>query len=204
LIRLLSDEVPPKTIEFLLFYFNIDPLLFGILLNPSNPAWDDLRTPETETSADVTRHIFTEAVRALEKAYGRRVEEWRWKRAAPFTLSHSFGGEPAFPMLNRTGLLPAGTASSVFMHKFVRTDPARFPISYGPALRIVVDFSDFSRSSISIPGGQSGRPFSPNYDDILPLFMKGNGVRLEMDYDAVEKRCVGKFTIMPGGEAFSP
>jgi penicillin amidase len=150
-----------------------------------------------EMAADVQRRVFRRTVRDLEKAYGDRVEDWSWKRAAPFTLSHSFGRGFAFDMMNRTGLPPRGTASSVFMHKYDRSNPIRFPISYGPVLRIVVDFSDLSHSIVSIPGGQSGRPSSPNYDDILPLYMRGDGVGMEMDFQAVEKLGARRIELMP-------
>jgi penicillin amidase len=199
LIELLSDEVPPATLDFLLFYFNADPLLFGILEDPSNPAWDDRRTAQVEAAADVQRRIFCKTVRDLEKAYGGRVEDWRWKKAAPFSISHSLGNALAPPLLNRSGLPPRGDASTVFMHKYDRSNPVRFPISYGPVLRVVVDFADPSRSTISIPGGQSGRPFSPHYDDILPLFMKGEGVPMDMDFKAVEKRSEVAVTFVPDG-----
>ena len=62
----------------------------------------------------------------------------------------------------------------------------KFPVIYGPALRLIVDFADIGRSSISIPGGESGRPGTRHYDDILPLFEKGQGVSIEMGAAAFE------------------
>ncbi len=197
LIETLSDEVAPGTLNFLLFYFNVDPLLFGILQNPSNPAWDDRRTAEVETADETIRLVFRKTAHALAKAYGDRVEGWKWKKAAPFDISHYLGSVLGFAGINRNGLSPAGTASSVFMHKYGRGDPVRFPVSYGPVLRIVVDFSNPPASSIAIPGGQSGRPSSPNYADILPLFVKGEGIALDQDYGAREKLAVRKVTFLP-------
>jgi penicillin amidase len=198
LIELVSDEVPPGTLDFLLFYFNADPLFFGILMDPQNPAWDDRGTPEAERPPDCIRRAFAKTVHALQKTYGGVVEEWRWKKAAAFDLSHSLGGVFPLSIFNRTGLPPRGTAGSVFMHKYDRSDPVRFPISYGPVLRIVVDFSDPPRSVISIPGGQSGRPFSPNYDDILPLFMRGDGIEMST-FKEMEARFSGRVDFFPDG-----
>ncbi len=197
MIELLSDEVPPETLKFLLFYFNVDPLLFGIISDPANPAWDIRGTAGIEDAMELQLLAFRKTARALTKAYGGRVDNWRWKKAAPLSFSHPFGS--AISILNRSGFPPRGTGSSVYMHKYDRSDPVRFPVSYGPVLRIVVDFADPSSSTISIPGGQSGRPFSRNYDDILPLFMRGDGVAMELDFNAVEARGARRIELVPDG-----
>jgi penicillin G amidase len=182
---LLGDEVTPATLDFLHFYFNTDPLLFAILDDPSNPAWENRRARQDEPPEKVVARAFGETVARLSKAYGADVQRWTWGRAAPVTLAHPLGRVPGYWSLNRTGIPPRGTASSLFMHKYSRSDPVRFPVIYGPALRLVVDFADMAHSFISIPGGQSGRPGSRHYDDILPLFEKGEGVVLAMDPEAL-------------------
>jgi penicillin G amidase len=181
---LLGDEVTPATLDYLHFYFNTDPLLFGILGDPENPAWENRRTRRDEPAAEVVAHAFGETVGRLARAYGPDVQKWTWRRAAPVTLAHPLGSVPGFWSLNRTGIPPRGTASSLFMHRYGRSDPTRFPVIYGPALRLVVDFADMDRSFISIPGGESGKPGARHYDDILPLFEKGEGVALGPDPSA--------------------
>ena len=56
---LLSDEVPQQTLEFLQFYFNADPLLFGILEDPANPAWENRAAvrPSSRTGTPVPRGL---------------------------------------------------------------------------------------------------------------------------------------------------
>ncbi len=182
---LLSEEMSPATLDFLHFYFNSDPLLFGMLSDLSNPAWEDRSAHHGEQPADVVAHAFKLSVAALEKRYGSKVSAWTWRRAAPVTLAHPLGGIPGFRWTNRSGIPPRGTATSLWIHKFDRKDPARFPILYGPGLRLIVDFNDLPGSLISIPGGESGRPDSHHYADLLPLFERGEGVGLEMDPAAV-------------------
>ena len=184
---LLGDEVTPATLDYLHFYFNTDPLLFGILGDPSNPAWENRRTRQAETPEKVVSQAFGETVARLARAYGQDVQSWTWRRAAPFTLAHPLGSVPGFWSSNRSGIPPRGTASSLFMHKYSRSDPVRFPVIYGPALRLVVDFADVEHSFISIPGGESGRPGARHYDDILSLFEKGEGVALVTDAGELER-----------------
>lgn len=196
-MQTMSDEASPDAFDFLLFYFNADPLIFGILADPSNPAWDDRLTTRVETAAEVMDTVFRGCVRALKIRYGRRVEDWSWRKAAPFTIYHAFGSRFAFNSYNRKDLPAMGTASSIFMHKYDRKDPTEFPISYGPALRLVVDLSDSLRCFASIPGGQSGRPDSPRYSDLLPLFLEGKGVDIELDPSAALENAVLSIRLLP-------
>ncbi len=195
--RVMSDEVARPTLDWLLFYFNADPLLFSILEDPANPAWDDRLTPEVETADAVMQDVFRSTVRALSEAYGPEIDDWSWTLAAPFTLRHPFGKMRLMEFLNRSGLPPQGSGDSVFMHKFGRADPIHFPLEYGPAMRIVVDLADLPRSLMSIPGGQSGRPESPHYADILPLYLKGTGVGLEMGPRVVDTDTTLRITMVP-------
>jgi len=179
---LLQDEVSPATMDWLRFYFNTDPLLFGILGDPQNPAWENRRTRQDEPAETVVSRAFGEAVGRLARVYGSDVQKWSWSVAAPVILAHPLGTVPGFWSASRKGIPARGTASSLFMHKYGRANPARFPVIYGPALRLVVDFADMSHSFISIPGGESGRPGSRHYDDILALFEKGRGIELGEDF----------------------
>lgn len=194
---LLKEEMSPATLNFLLFYFNSDPLLFGMLADRSNPAWTDRGTRHGEQPADVVAHAFRLSVTALEKRYGSRVSAWTWRRAAPVTLAHPLGRIPGFRWTNRGGIPPRGTATSLWMHRYDRKDPARFPVLYGPGLRLIVDFNDLPGSLISIPGGESGRPNSRHYADFLPLFEKGEGVGLEMEPAAVAADAEEQLVLTP-------
>ena len=150
-----------------------------------------------ERRDEVVRLAFREAVDLLSARYGPRMKDWSWEKAAPFILSHAFGGSIATAHLDRGPFPTAGTSNSVNMHRYSRTDATRFPVLYGPALRLVVDFNDMGRSFMSIPGGQSGRPSSKHYDDILPLYLKGEGVSLDMDVARIEGEARLHVTLTP-------
>ncbi len=194
---LLSGEMSPATFDFLKFYFNSDPLLFGMLMDPGNPVWKDRSDRHGEQPAEVVAHAFSLSVAALEKRYGNKVSGWTWRRAAPVTLANPLGGIPGFHWMNRAGIPPRGSANSIWIHKFDRKDPARFPVLYGPGLRLVVDFNNLPGSFISIPGGESGNPDSRHYADILPLFEKGEGVTLEMDPAGVAASAEERLMLQP-------
>ncbi len=200
---LLSGEVRSSTLSFLQFYFNSDPLLFGMLADQSNPVWKDRSVTRGEDPPSVVADAFRSSVAALAKKYGGRLSAWTWRRAAPVTLSHPLGAIPGFRFLNRGGIAPRGTASSLWIHKYDRRDPARFTVLYGPGLRLIVDFNDLPGSLISIPGGESGRPESRHYADLLPLFEKGQGTGILLDpADVVDAE--ERLLLVPPGSGSKP
>jgi penicillin amidase len=41
---------------------------------------------------------------------------------------------------------------------------------------MVIDVGNWDASRFVLPGGQSGHPLSPHYDDQLPLWQRGEGI----------------------------
>jgi penicillin amidase len=53
------------------------------------------------------------------------------------------------------------------------------PISdvlFAPALRMTVDVGNWAAARWALPGGQSGNPCSPHYDDQLPAWRDATGI----------------------------
>jgi len=114
---------------------------------------------------------------------------------APFVLEHPFGGRAALAKyLNRT-LPTTGSGNTVDKHQFVRAGRTRFPVKYGPVLRVNLDLADLSSSRMSLPGGESGRPASAHYDDLLEPYARGDGASMEMDFARIE--AAGRLLLAP-------
>ncbi len=191
--RTLGDEMSDATLEFVLSYFNIEPFVFSVLGDPANPAWDDRRTAATETFEQVVEAAFRDSVAALQKRYGPSPADWAWSRVAPFVLEHPFGSRRLLASYLNRSLPTIGGGNTVNKHQFVRLGRTSFPIKYGPVLRINLDLSDLAASRMSLPGGESGRPASKHYDDLLPLYTIGDGVPMQMDFDRIE--AVGRLVL---------
>ena len=197
-VATMQDEVSHETMHFVRTYFNIEPLVYSILGDPANPAWDDRRTERRESAGQVIPWAFRRAVAELAEAYGGDVTKWRWADAAPFHLEHPFGDIRMLAGYLNRGPIPAtGTGNTVFKQQFTREQETRFPILHGPVLRTCVDLADLAGSRMSLPGGQSGRPSSPHYDDLLPLYLEGKGISMEMDWDRIAGRAEGTISFVP-------
>ncbi len=196
--RTLEDEVSPQSMQFILTYFNAEPLVFGILGDATNIAWDNRATAVRETAEEEIREAFHATVQALKKKYGDDLTKWRWRRIAPFVLKHAFGGSSTLAGYVNRGPLPTlGANNTVDKNQFARAGMVEFPIQYGAVLRLAIDLSDLRSSFMSLPGGQSGRPSSEHYDDMLDFYLTGRGVTMDMDFDHIEAAAVGHLYLKP-------
>ena len=94
----------------------------------------------------------------------------------PLTLDHPLGRLPALaPIFNRGPYLGAATARPSRRPAVRRSKPGGNPTAIA-SLRAVIDVGNWEDSRFILPGGQSGDPFSPHYDDMVPLWLKGEGV----------------------------
>lgn len=193
----MEDEVSEKTHQFMMTYFNIDPLAYSIFSDPTNPAWDDRRTKNVETAQDVIASCFEKGVMSLEKRYGKNVDKWVWNTVAPFELPHAFGSIKALKKYINRKVPTQGVFSTLSMHQGERDQLNHFPVLHGPVLRIMIDLNDMPGSKMVVPGGQSGRPISKHYDDMLDMFLNGDGISMEMEFEKIKKRSVGVLSLIP-------
>jgi penicillin G amidase len=189
----LEDEMPVSTLAFVCTYFNIEPFVFDILANANNPVWE-----KHGGQAYACRSMFRKAVKELEAEYGSDLDGWDWARAAPFIIRHPFGSIKSLASYVNRGPLPtAGSHNSLNKHYAPRDQLVRFPILMGPILRVNIDLADLAGSTMCLAGGQSGRPASRHYDDLLPLFLDGRGASLEMDMARIIPVAKGVLRLKP-------
>jgi penicillin amidase len=88
------------------------------------------------------------------------------------------------------------------------TAPIKVPSNPGvvASLRMTVDVGDWDRACFVLPGGQSGNPFSPHYDDQLPLWLRGEGVPIAWTAGALAAatRETLYLSPLPGGQSAAP
>ena len=65
------------------------------------------------------------------------------------------------------------------------------------SLRMVVDVGAWENSRWSLPGGQSGNPLSPHYDDLFRLWQRGEGVPIAWSPEEVKKSTRNTLRLQP-------
>jgi len=127
------------------------------------PSWfDDVSTPAVESRADILQRAFEVAVDGLTVEMGPDPGSWTWGVRHVRRIDHLSGLAP----LARGPFPSEGDGFTLNVARgLVATS--------GPSWRQLLDFSDLNASLAVYPGGQSGNPLSPNYDDLLGLYLRG-------------------------------
>jgi penicillin amidase len=62
---------------------------------------------------------------------------------------------------------------------------------------MVIDLGDWEACRFALPGGQSGNPVSPHYDDLLPSWSRGDGVPIAWSAASVDRAARDSLQLVP-------
>ncbi len=65
------------------------------------------------------------------------------------------------------------------------------------SLRVIVDVGAWDNSRFVLPGGQSGNPLSPHYDDLFPLWRRGEGIPIAWSDEEVRRATRETLELLP-------
>ena len=150
-----------------------DNVLENLTLNhPDSPWFNNTSTAMTETMDDILKRAIVEGIAflaALDRFTGIAPSGWRWGAVHKIHFGHLAGIAP----FSRGPYEADGSMNTVNPTYGSLLSTARG----GASQRLIIDFSmadsNFNTSLIVIPGGSSGNPISPHYDDELTLFLNG-------------------------------
>lgn len=119
------------------------------------------------------------AMKKLTAHYGHRPENWVWGNAHRADFKEL--GLGVIPILNQFWNRSASTAGGLYTVNpgtynahgpyFIQND--------GASLRQIMDLSDFNKSLYILTLGQNNDPFSPHYQDQLPLWQQGKYLSID-------------------------
>ncbi|UCH10867.1 MAG: penicillin acylase family protein [Fidelibacterota bacterium] len=136
-------------------------------------------------------------IRTLREQYGNDPNQWAWGRVRPLTLCHSVGERaPLDQVFNLGPFAWGGDASTVSQAATDPADPTANPY-FIASLLMVVDVGNWDENRFALPGGQSGNPLSPHYDDQLALWQRGEGVSIAWSATKVEQATRSMLRLMP-------
>jgi penicillin amidase len=64
-------------------------------------------------------------------------------------------------------------------------------------MRMVSEVGSWNSTRFVLAGGQSGNPCSPHYDDLIPLWLSGDGVVIAWGEDAVRRSTESALQLTP-------
>ncbi len=142
-----------------------------MLQMPDSPWFDDVRTPERETLADIVRRAAGIVRPRLEARHGRDPTAWQWgaeHRVSFFSLLRPAGPErDAFGVAAR----PMSGSGETLMR--ARTSFGGEDVEFFASMRIVADLADREKVRAVLAGGVVERQFHPHQKDQLPAWSDG-------------------------------
>jgi penicillin amidase len=140
------------------FFIPKDPVLEELVVTNSPYYFNKQDTPQVETRDDILVESLGVAYESLVDDFGSNMDGWLWGNHHKLTLYHEGG----FGTITRGGSRGGNVTVNVASWGF------------GPSARMVVDLSSIENSYGVYPGGQSGSPSSPHYDDLLDIYYTFN------------------------------
>jgi penicillin amidase len=170
-----------------------------IIKNDPSLWWDNIRTQAVkETRQMIFAQSYDQTVKALTKQLGTDVSSWHWGKVHTLEHCHLLGRQKPLNYLFNVGPFPAmGSNETIVNLGFSLNSDGRYPILFGPAMRIIIDFADIENSLSVNPTGQSGFFLSDHYDDQSDLFNRGKFRKQMMNREEIENSGRGTLILIP-------
>lgn len=162
-VKLAFDEITPM--DSILLMTPSTWRLNELLQNPYDIIFDRISTPEIrETGGDIVRLAWQSALETYDQI---PLNERSWGRYAGLSIDHLLG----IPEFSRENLFTGGNGNTI--NATTKTN--------GPSWRMIVELGkDSVTGHVIYPGGQSGNPGSPYYDNFINDWLDGNYYEVQL------------------------
>lgn len=131
-----------------------------LILHEPNSKWiDNINTPAKETLSDLVNEAFRYSCDSLERKYGPIGKSWEWGNFKHTNVPH-------------LAKIP-GFGSKVLVTGGGKMTINALSESNGPSWRMVIELGKTPKGHGVFPGGQSGNPGSPFYDNMIDTWANG-------------------------------
>jgi penicillin amidase len=204
--NLFNDEIAVADLEdeFQAYGSDSDMQAVSLLLgDPGNPWWDDAATDEVvETRDDILLRAFEEGYSNAVDDLGGDRETWSWGGLHRATfVSRPLGASGVGlveRMVNRGPFEVGGTTAAINNTVWAVGSDEEFEMLWLPSMRMIVDLSDLTRSVAVNATGQSGHPYSPQYDDMIDEWRNIQYHTMLWTRQQVEEAAVARLILLPG------
>lgn len=118
------------------------------------------------------------AVQRLQEHFKAPPQEWSWGAVHQLVLLHPMGSRPPLDKIFNLGPFPYGGDHQTISQAGRMSTEFGSKVTGIANLRMAVDVGNWRENYFVLAGGQSGNPFSPHYDDLLQLWLRGEAVTL--------------------------
>lgn len=172
--------------------------LLALLSGALDPVFfDDVTTPEVEGRDAIVGAALAAAWREGTQRFGEEVARWPHADLHRLRLAHPLGELPLAGRWFDRGPFPVPGSTTTVAAFGAVWEGGRQRVTYGPSMRWATDLADPDGTLAILPGGQSGHPGDPHYDDQLPLFLSGRTRPVPWSEAAIERATVSRLELVP-------
>lgn len=172
--------------------------LLALLENKLDPRWfDNVDTEEKEDRQSILSAALGAAWQKGAGRWGQDIADWSYSDIHHLNLLHPLGRFPVIGGFFNRGPFPMSGSGTSVLASGGPWLGSRRALSLGQSMLWVVDFADPDNGLMILPGGQSGHPKDPHYDDQLALFVKGEVRKSPWSEAAVDQESVSVLQLNP-------
>jgi penicillin G amidase len=129
---------------------------------------------KTGTRASILAGALADALTYLNTTLGPRASEWRWGAIHPVAFHHPLGAKKPLDRIFNRGPYPyGGDTNTVWQASWTPRLPIAPEGGFTASWRQIIDCGDWDASRAIHTTGQSGHPASRHYDDMIPMWLRG-------------------------------
>lgn len=158
-----------------------------ILGREESPYFDNIKTPEKETKADMLALALADAYEFCGDEMGAP-ERWRWEKLHKIYWKNDITKDLRIASWywNHGPVSYQGDSHTINVAHYAWGE--NFDTFVIPAMRFVVDFNEKEPAQLMVHTGVSGNPSSKHYRDQIKLFLEGTNNALPMGDEAKKKQ----------------
>ncbi len=194
----MADEIGEKSLETFLHTHLMKNSIGVFLSNKNSVWWDNIKTDSKETRSDILLKAFELTVSELKKQLGKNVSDWQWGRV--HTLEHisALGRKKPLNHFFNVGPMAApGGMETLNNSGFSLNAEGKYPATFGPAMRILIDFADIENSLSINPTGQSGVFSSKHFCDQALMYINCKYRKQMMNEEEIKQTINNKLVFKP-------
>jgi penicillin amidase len=151
--------------------------IYDMIVNGDTVFFDDIRTPWKEERNSIVLRSYLKAINELYQYFNdSNIFNWKFSKLQTLELNHTFSKNSFLkPSVNSGPYQIGGNFTTISKADWKIYNP--YKITVGVSGRFIADMEDSVIYS-SLPGGASGDPVSPNYNDQILLFLNSGYVKI--------------------------
>jgi penicillin amidase len=158
----------------------------------------DVRQGRQRNRLDLLQAALTRTMKTIRREYGDSMLRWAWGKAHQVRFTHPLGAARLVGgFFNRSPLPIGGDATTPNQTRSALSLPPGL-VQTIPVCRQIFEVGAWDRAQSVLAGGQSGHPFSRQYDDQIMMWREGVYHLMPWSREAVEKLAVYQLKLWPG------